>query len=141
MEINRLLLSPAGYYTSDMPVTLTAWLCVKMYTLVEHDFRMTCYERPPVLRDRFCLAEGVVAQDRFYCISNQLLGIPLVLKLHSLLLENHKDHYGMQQIKPNLRAPQQEFLKNKNNTLLYKTTVPNKQKFCKKVAYLFVVDL
>ena len=41
---------------------------VKMYTTVEHDFCMTCYERPPVLRDRFCGAEGVVAQDRFYCI-------------------------------------------------------------------------
>ena len=40
---------------------------VKMYTKVEHDFCTTCYERPPVLRDRFCRAEGVVAQDRFYC--------------------------------------------------------------------------
>ena len=30
----------------------------------------TCYERPPVLTDRFCWAEGVVAQDRFYCIFN-----------------------------------------------------------------------
>ena len=34
---------------------------------VEHDFGTTCYERPPVLRDRFCWAEGVVTQDRFYC--------------------------------------------------------------------------
>ena len=25
------------------------------------------YERPPVLRDRFCWAEGVVVQDRLYC--------------------------------------------------------------------------
>ena len=25
-----------------------------MYTSVEHDFCTTCYERPPVLRDRFC---------------------------------------------------------------------------------------
>ncbi len=37
------------------------------YTTVEHDFCTTCYERPPVLRDRFCWAEAwVVAQDRFY---------------------------------------------------------------------------
>ena len=53
-----------------MPVSLThvtAWLSVKMYTTAEHDFCTTCYERPPVLRDRFCWAEGVVAQDRFYC--------------------------------------------------------------------------
>ena len=53
-----------------MPVSLrgpTAWLCVKMHTSVEHDFFTTSYERPPVLRDRFCWAEGVVAQDRFYC--------------------------------------------------------------------------
>ncbi len=28
---------------------------------------MTCYERPPVLRDHYVLAEGVVFQDRFYC--------------------------------------------------------------------------
>ena len=49
MEIDRLLLSPA------------------MYTFIEHDFCTTCYERPPVLSDRFCWAEGVVAQDRFYC--------------------------------------------------------------------------
>ena len=59
--------------TSAMPVSLTqvtAWLSVKMYqgyTTVEHDLCTTCYERPPVLRDRFCWAEGVVAQDRFYC--------------------------------------------------------------------------
>ena len=38
------------------------------YTTVENDLCTTCYERPPVLRDRFCWAEGVVAQDRFYCI-------------------------------------------------------------------------
>ena len=53
-----------------MPVSLThvtALLSVKMYTTAEHDFCTTCYERPPVLRDRFCWAEGVVAQDRFYC--------------------------------------------------------------------------
>ena len=64
------------YYTSAMPVSLTqvtAWLCVKMYstqryTTVQHDCCTTCYERPPVLRDRFCWAEGVVAQVRFYCI-------------------------------------------------------------------------
>ena len=39
-----------------MPVSLTqvtTWLSVKMYTIVEHDFCTTCYERPPVLRDRF----------------------------------------------------------------------------------------
>ena len=36
--------------------------------MVEMFFCTTCYERPPVLRDRFCWAEGVVAQDRFYCI-------------------------------------------------------------------------
>ena len=65
MEIDRLLLSPACYYTS---FSLTAWLCVKMYTSVEHDFCTTCYERPPVLRAHFCLAEGVVVQNRFYCI-------------------------------------------------------------------------
>ena len=40
------------------------------YTTVEHDFCTTCYERPPVLRDRFCWAEGVVAQNRFYCNGN-----------------------------------------------------------------------
>ena len=38
-----------------------------MYTSVEHDLCPTCYERPPVLSDRFWWAEGVVAQDRFYC--------------------------------------------------------------------------
>ena len=34
MEIDRLLLPPACYYTSATPVSLrpTAWLCVKMYT-------------------------------------------------------------------------------------------------------------
>ena len=50
-----------------MPVSLTAWLCVKLYTSVEHDLCPTCYERPPVLSDHFWWAEGVVAQDRFYC--------------------------------------------------------------------------
>ena len=70
MEIDRLLLSPACYCTTAMPLSLTAWLCLNMYTSVEHDFCTTCYERPPVLSDRFCWAEGVVAQDRFYCISN-----------------------------------------------------------------------
>ena len=73
MEIDRQLLYPAFYYahTSDMPVSLTgtAWLCVKMYTSVEHDLCPTCYERPPVLSDPLWWAEGVVAQDRFYCIS------------------------------------------------------------------------
>ena len=49
------------------PTQVTAWLSVQIYTRVEHDFCMTCYERPPVLRDRFCWAEGVVAQDKFYC--------------------------------------------------------------------------
>ena len=39
--------------------------------LSEHDFCMICYERPPVLRDRFCWAEEVVAQDRFYCTAIQ----------------------------------------------------------------------
>ena len=39
---------------------------------VEHDLCTTCYERPPVLSDRFSWAEGVVAQDRFYCIDNRL---------------------------------------------------------------------
>ena len=67
MEIDRLLLSPACYCTTAMPVSLTAWLCLKMYTSVEHDFCTTFYERPPVLSDSFCWAEGVVAQDRFYC--------------------------------------------------------------------------
>ena len=52
---------------SAMPVSLTALLSVG-YTIVEHDFCTTCYERPPVLRDRYCWAEGVVVQDRFYCI-------------------------------------------------------------------------
>ena len=72
MELDRQLLYPAFYYahTSDMPVSLTAWLCVKMYTSVEHDLCPTCYERPPVLSDRFWWAEGVVAQDRFYCMVN-----------------------------------------------------------------------
>ena len=32
------------------------------------DVCTTCYERPPVLRDRICWAEGVVAQYRFYYI-------------------------------------------------------------------------
>ena len=73
MEIDRLLLSPACCYISAMPVSLTAWLCLKMYTSVEHDFCTTCYERPPVLRDSFCLAEGVVAQDRFYCTAKKCL--------------------------------------------------------------------
>ena len=74
-------LDPAFYYahTSDMPVSLTAWLCVKMYTSVEHDLCPTCYERPPVLSDRFWWAEGVVAQDRFYCISNMIFSC---LSLH-----------------------------------------------------------
>ena len=27
-----------------------------------------CYERPPVLRDHFGLAQGVVSQDRDHCI-------------------------------------------------------------------------
>ena len=40
---------------------------VKIWTTVVLDFCTTCYERPPVLSDRFCWAEGVVAQDRFYC--------------------------------------------------------------------------
>ena len=46
MEIDRLLLSPACYCrpTTVMPVSLTAWLCGKMYTSVEHDFCTTCYE-------------------------------------------------------------------------------------------------
>ena len=71
IEIDRLLLPPACYYTSAMPVSLrptqvTAWLCVKMYTSIEHDFCTTCYERPSVLRDCFCWSEGVVPQDRFY---------------------------------------------------------------------------
>ena len=48
---------------------LAVSVCVNMYTSVEHDFCTTCYERPPVLSDRFCWAEGVVAQDRFYCTS------------------------------------------------------------------------
>ena len=75
MEIDHLLLSPASYYTSDMPVPLTVWLCVKMYTSVEHDFCPTCYERSPVLRDHFCWAEGAVAQDRFYCNCFFTLGL------------------------------------------------------------------
>ena len=53
-------LTPESYWS--------ACLSVKMHTTVENDFCITCYERPPVLRDRFCWAEGVVAQDRFYCI-------------------------------------------------------------------------
>ena len=73
MEIVSMLLSPACYCTTAMPVSLTSWLCVNMYTSVEHDFCTTCYERPPVLSDRFCWAEGVVAQDRFYCTLNRLL--------------------------------------------------------------------
>ena len=32
------------------------------------DICTTCYERPPAVRNRFCWAEGVVSQDRFYCI-------------------------------------------------------------------------
>ena len=42
----------------------------KMYTSVEHDFCTTCYERPPVLRDRFCWAEGVVAQAKRFCLAD-----------------------------------------------------------------------
>ena len=45
------------------------------YTSVEHDFFPTCYERPPVLSDHFCWAEGVVAQDRFYCITISVLHV------------------------------------------------------------------
>ena len=65
------------YYTttSVMPVSLihvTALPSVKNYKTTEHDFCTICYERPPVLRDRFCWAEGVVAQDRFYCNCDQL---------------------------------------------------------------------
>ena len=35
------------HYTSVMPVSLTAWLSVKMYTTVEHDFSTT--SRPLLL--------------------------------------------------------------------------------------------
>ena len=45
-----------------MPVCLTqvtTWLSVKIYTTVEHDFRTTCYERPPVFRDRFLSISGI----------------------------------------------------------------------------------
>ena len=48
------------------------------YTTVEHDFCTTCYEIQPVLRDPFCPAEGVVAQDRLYCI---LIVIIIIIKV------------------------------------------------------------
>ena len=65
MVIDRLLLSPACYCTAAMPVSLT--VCKNVHIGIEHDFCTNCYERPPVLSDHFCWAEGVVAQDRFYC--------------------------------------------------------------------------
>ena len=37
-----------------------------MFTWLEYDV-CTCFEGPPVLRDHFCWAEEVVAQDKFYC--------------------------------------------------------------------------
>ena len=79
-EIDRQLLYPAFYYahTSGMPVSLTAWLCVKIYTSAEHDLCPTCYERPPVLSDRFWWAERVVAQDRFYCTLDSFIHIGLI---------------------------------------------------------------
>ena len=72
-RLQKIAGGPAGQCllwrpASDMPDSFIAWLCVKMYTSVEQDFSPTCYERPPVLRDRFCWIEGVVAQDRFYWV-------------------------------------------------------------------------
>ena len=82
LEIDRLLLPPACYHTSATPASLrpTAWLCVTLYPThvgqaVEHDFCTTCYERPPVLSDRFCWA----AQDRFYCSKIYYFSIMLIL--------------------------------------------------------------
>ena len=88
MEIDRLLLSPASYYfilvTCVSHLGPTAWLCVKIYTSVE---LYMIFVRP-VLRDRFCWAEGVVAQDRFYCIKipicNNYLGRLIGEKLSSM---------------------------------------------------------
>ena len=123
LEIDRLLLPPACYHTSATPASLrpTAWLCVTLYPThvgqaVEHDFCTTCYERPPVLSDRFCWAEGVVAQDRFYCIdvlkvsnSNDLyiLGCsilialcPLYMMMMMMIPESHKLYYGFYQQEP-----------------------------------------
>ena len=73
MEIDRL-------FSLQHLIILALWLshllryCLAVYKnvhigrAVEHDFCTTCNERPPVLRDRFRWAEGVVAQDRFYRI-------------------------------------------------------------------------
>ena len=68
LEIDHLLLPPACYYASAMPASIrpTARVCNNVHKSVEHDFCTTCYERPPVLSDRFRWAEGVVAQDKFY---------------------------------------------------------------------------
>ena len=59
MELDRQLLYPAFYYahTSNMPVSLTAWLCVKMYTSV---MNMICVR--PVMRDHLSWATAFGGQ-------------------------------------------------------------------------------
>ena len=77
LYFNVIILVPC---LSHLLKLLPGWTSVKMQTTVEHDFCTTCYERPPVLSDRFCWAEWVVAQDRFYCIYIQ--GV-YTFKLHN----------------------------------------------------------
>ena len=66
-----------------------------MYTSIKHDFCTTCYERPPVLRDCFCCAEEVVAQDRFYCICSHRMQktkdnkYAIKVKLRPFLIHNN----------------------------------------------------
>ena len=85
-----------GLYIVPCPSHLCLAVCKNVgNTTVEHDFFTTCYERPPVLRDRFCWAEGVVAQDRFYCTVNLnycylLLYGNYVPILNTVLLVNNK---------------------------------------------------
>ena len=79
-----------------MPVSLTH---VTALLSAEHDLYTTCYERPPVLRDRFCWAEWVVAQDRLYCIYGPTViiqcqySIPgLIISLTCMPLPKHDNH-------------------------------------------------
>ncbi len=46
----------------------------------------TWHQSPPALRDHICMANGVVFQDRFYCIAQDTVHIPdcVVTKIHHL---------------------------------------------------------
>ena len=78
MEIDRLLLYPAIYYRpcySDMPVSLTACLCLKMYKSVEHDLCPTCYERlerPLLLSRRGGRPRQVLLYNPIQSVENRL---------------------------------------------------------------------